>query len=308
LTINNQVDIEIKRDNMNTKKSKLYSLAMFTFTVGLTGCSGSSVANVTTTTVLEKPFGVSVISQALPSALELPSGWTASGAAENSASGTLEPRSGNGFGICGGPNRDTLLQELSVVAWAWSPKLKSEKGGSASIGAFEFPTAEAAKNFIEKTATQASCGSLNYTAVELGEGVTPSKNSNTPRFNGFSGSDNSTKWEVRNSYTVGGKLASTATTGITTQLDIEYIAVKNGTNFGLSERYVIAFEQHLNIVIRYQLAGECCVYGYSNSEASPEDLRSSLSELNTMAEQFRPGILKKLGLEDSVISSTSTSD
>jgi hypothetical protein len=189
-----------------------------------------------------------------------------------------------------------LLQQFGVVAWAWSPSLQPEKGGYAYISTFEFPTAEAAKNFIETTASQASCGSLTHEAVELGEGVTPSKNSKTPRFDGFSGSDNSTKWEVRESYTVGGKLASSTSTGITTQTDTEYIAKIYGKTYGQSERIVAAFEQHLNVVIRYSLIGDCCVYGYSNSEASKEDLRSSLSDLNVMAEQFRPAILKKLGL------------
>jgi hypothetical protein len=293
---------------MYTKKSKLYSLVVFTLAVGLTGCSGSSDANVTTTTVLERPFGVTVLSQSLPSALELPTGWTASGTAENSASGALEPKTGKGFGVCGGPNRDMLLQQFGVVAWAWAPSLQPEKGGYAYIGAFEFPTADAAKNFIETTASQASCGSLTHTAVELGEGVTPSKNSKTPRFDGFSGSDNSTKWEVRDSYTVGGKLASSTSTGMTTQTDTEYIAKLYGKTYGQSERNVVAFEQHLNVVIRYSLVGDCCVYGYSNSEASKEDLRSSLTDLNTMAGQFRPAILKKLGLGDSVNSPTSTSN
>ena len=295
-------------DQMNTYKSRVSFIAILVCALCLAGCSGSSSAVTTTTIVLEKPFGVSVISQSLPSALELPTGWTASGAPQNSASGALDPKTGKGFGICGGPNRDMLLQQFGVVAWAWAPALQPEKGGSAYVGAFEFPTAVAAKNFIETTASQAACGSLTHTAVELGEGVTPSKNSKTPRFNGFSGSDNSTKWEVRNSYTVGGKLAAFTTTGITTQTDTEYIARLYGKTFGQSERNVVAYEQHLNVVIRYSLSGNCCTYGYSNSEAYKEDLRSSLSDLNSMVEQFRPAILKKLGLGGSMKSPTSTSD
>lgn len=298
---------------MKMSRLKISSIAVLVIAIGLSGCSGSSSASTTTTPtttttiVLEKPFGVSLLSQSLPSALELPSGWTASGTAESSAGEALEPKSGKGFGVCGGPNRDLLLQQFGVVAWAWSPRLQPEKGGHAYIGTFEFPTAEAARNFLETTASQASCGSLTYEAVELGEGVSPSKNSKTPRFDGFSGSDNSSKWEVRDSYTVGGKLASSTTTGITTQTDTEYISKVNGKTYGQSERIVVAFEQYLNVVIRYSLIGDCCVYGYSNSEASKDDLRSSLTDLNAMAEQFRPALLEKLGLRANENSPTGSS-
>ena len=292
---------------------KISSFAVSFSLLTLFGCSGAGTAQTTTTTittttvVLEKPFGAPLLIEALPSALELPSGWTASGKVEDSLGGSLDPRSGNGFGICGGPNRDQLLQQNGVVAWSSSQTLRPENGSHAWIYISEFPTAQAAKGFLEASASQASCESISYSATEIGEGVTVSKTSKAPRIDIFSGSDNSSKWKVSESYTVGGRLLSTPSLGMTRQTNIEYLLTRDGTSYGKAERTVVAYEQFMNLVIQFGMNGDCCVYGFTKSEARATDYRRSFSDLNAMAELFRPDLLRKLGVlsvADSVANTT----
>ena len=268
-------------------------------------CSGGSNDASPTTTIVEKPFGVTLISEAMPKAPDLPSGWTMSGNPENSAGGALDPKSGRGFGVCGGPNRDALLQQFGVVGWAWSPTLKPESEVYAHIGIFEFPTAQAAKSYIEAVASQRSCGNLTHEAIETGDNITPDQNSDTPRVDLFSGDDDQTKWEVREVYTTGGPLKSSPTFGITGQQDTEYIARVGGTTYGKNERAVTGHEQYLNLVIRYNIQSECCNYGFSNAESMPKDNRKSLADLEQMSQLFRSKILNKLSL-DTIFATAST--
>ena len=193
-----------------------------------------------------------------------------------------------------------------MVAWSQSPLLVPENSGSGSIGVFEFPTADAAKRYIEATANQISCSSLNYKATEIGDGVTPSKNSNTPRIDIFSGSDNTSKWKVTENPSVGGPLASSPTSGMSYQLDTFFISHKAGSTYGETLQTVVALERYLNLVISYNLDGQCCVYGFSNSKASAKDTRKSMSDLDKMAQVFRPSILAKLGFDPLFGSTAST--
>ena len=262
-----------------------------------TACSGNGTSeSTTTTTIAEKPFGVTALSESLPTAINLPSGWTISGSPRNSSNSTLEPKSGKGFGICGGPNQDQRLQLNDVVAWATSPALVTERGGFGVLRVFEFPNSIAASKFLQAGAAQATCGSITYDSVELGEGVTPGKNSDVPRVNIFSGTDNKSKWKTTESVSVGGPLASSTVEGMSAQKDVVYVTTLSGRTFGRTSKYVWAFEKYMNLVILYSLEGTCCVYGFSNSKSMSKDTTMTLSDVDLMAQLFRQKLLEKLGL------------
>ena len=273
----------------------------------LSACSGAAIdadaststaLATTTTTIVDRPLGASVLLEAIPDAMDLPTGWTASGNKDSSLTGILEPASGLGFGFCSGPNRDEQLIRSGVVAWAWSPLLELPSAGKYSfIAIFEFPDSAAATQFIEASSSNAACGSEEWKAIELGEGKSAKDTPDTPRVSRFDGSDNSTKWDVRAAYSVGGALPSSKAPGLTVLTTWEYFARRSGTDFGDIEQQVLGYEQYQNIVLRFSIMGGCCIFGYANSETNSDDTRPTMAALDEMASQVRLKILVSLGLD-----------
>ena len=236
--------------------------------------------------------------EAIPSAIDLPSGWTASGNKDSSLTGILEPKSGLGFGVCSGPNRDEQLIRSGVVSWAWSPPLELPGVGSYSyISIFEFPDSAAATRFNEAVSTNHVCGNEEWEAIELGKGKSADDTPDKPRFDKFDGSDNSTKWTIRAAYSVGGALPLSKAPGLTILTTWENIARVSGKNYGDNEQLVTSYEQYQNIVLRFSIFGRCCSYGFSNTDANSDDTRPTMADLDEMASQVRQKILISLALD-----------
>ena len=260
--------------------------------------TSTALATTTTTTIVDRPLGASALMEAIPDAMDLPSGWTASGNKDSSLTGTLEPETGLGLGVCGGPNRDEQLIRAGVVAWAWSPPLELPDAGEyAYIGIFEFPNSSAATQFIQGVSSNHGCGSEDWTAIELGDGKSQKDTPDKPRIDKFSGSDNSTKWDIRAAYSLGGSLPSSKAPGVSILTTWENLARVSGKNYGDKEQQVSSIEQYQNIVLRFSIFGRCCVYGFSNTGTNSDDTRPTLAALDEMASQVRLKILKSLGLD-----------
>lgn len=282
-------------------------LVSFAAVLVLTACTGGaseaspSTFNeplTTTTTIVDRALGVALLSQAIPSPEDLPSGWTAQGSGESSLTEILKPKTGTGFGICGGPNRDELLKRYGVVSWAWSPALTPpSEGDYGYIGLFEFPTSSEAARFMDAISMAGACGSETYTARELGEGETQETTPEEARIAFFSGSDNTTKWSISANYSIGGALPSSKAPGHTSLTTLEYSARNSGNNFGVLEQTVHAYEQYQNVVIRFELRGRCCLYGFANTEGYPDDTRPSLLLLDDLATKVRNKLLVSLSLD-----------
>lgn len=274
----------------------------------LSACSGAAIdadaststaPATTTTTIVDRPLGASFLTEAVPGAMDLPSGWTASGTGSSSLTEILEPQSGLGFGVCSGPNRDEQLIRSGVAAWAWSPGLflPPSLGKYGHIAIFEFPDSAAATQFIEATSSNHACGSEEWKAIELGEGKSAKDTPDTPRVGRFDGSDNSTEWNVRVGYSVGSALPLSKAPGFTVLTTREYYARRSGTDFGDKEQTVVGYEQYQNIVLRFSITGGCCVFGYANSDTNNDDTRPTMAALDEMASQVRLKILISLGLD-----------
>ncbi len=283
---------------------------IWTVAIGLSACSSASgnasptttpstvPPTTTTTTIVDRPLGVSQLTQAIPSAMDLPTGWTATGSGDSSLTETLKPKTGEGFGFCSGPNFDEMLKRSGVVAWAWSPLLKPSTGGEYGyIGVFEFPNSASASSYIDLVSISKACGSETYKARELGEGKTQEDTPDEYRTNQFSGSDNSTMWSVSASYSVGAPLPSSRAPGLTALNTWEYSTRRSGQNYGSIDQQVVAYERYQNVVLRFMIRGGCCVYGFSNTETNSDDSRPSMTTLDEFASKVRDGILVSLGLD-----------
>lgn len=282
-------------------------LVSFAAVLGLTACTGGageaspSTLNEplsTTTTVVDRPLGVALLTQAIPSPVDLPNGWTAQGSGDSSLTEILNPKTGKGLGLCGGPNRDELLKRYGVVAWAWSPALTPpSEGDYGYIGIFEFRTSSEAARFMDAISMVGACGSETYTARELGEGETQETTPEEARVAFFSGSDNTTKWSISANYSIGGSLVSSKAPGHTSLTTLEYSSRFSGNNFGVLEQTVYAYEQYQNVVVRFELHGRCCLYGFANTEGYLDDTRPSLLLLDGLATKVRNKLLVSLSLD-----------
>ncbi len=264
----------------------------------LTACSGFVKDSIPTpTTIIDRPIGVSLLAQAIPGSIDLPSGWTASGEGATSMTQTLEPHSGLGYGVCSGPDWDGLLIKYGVVAWVWSPQINFPSGATGYIGAFEFSNSTAVAQFIEESAKQTACGTEKFVAIEYNGGESTANSPDMVRVDLIDGSDNSTKWNITVVHSTGGTLPSSKAPGITLVHSFEYFTRNSGANYGSSDEEVSAYEQYGNVLLRFRLDGACCSYGFANSDTSSDDTRPTIAALDDMASQVRLKILTVLGLD-----------
>ena len=272
-------------------------LGLVSLTLMFTACSGGTNDAVpTTSTIVDKAFGVSLLTQAIPGAMDLPVGWMASVMGDSSVTEQLESKTGLGFGICSGPNRDGLLQQNGVLAWAWSAQLASASGATGYVGIFEFPDSTSATRFMESTAAQYACGAETYEEMELGDDNSESETPDKPRVDKFIGSDNSSIWNVSASYSTGGPLASSTVPGLTLVNNWEYGTRLGGKDYGQKEQQIVAYEQYQNVLLRYSIYGGCCTYGFSNTDAISDDTRPTVVALDELAIHVRAKMLTALGL------------
>jgi hypothetical protein len=261
------------------------------------GCSSGTAAPTTlapTTTVLTKyDLNQQQVETLIPSITDLPPGWTMTGTLSSPTSSPLVAEYGDGKGNCGGGNNAARLTTNNVAAWVLSPNIKTDKS-DGNVHIFHFPTESQATSYFDATVASVACGYNEYTAVELADGETEKATSKTPRVDIFAGPDKSTKWTVRVNYSVGGALEGGSKTGATFTEDTEHLATRQGTSFGTTSRDVFGLERFKNIVIRWSLSGDCCVYGFSNSKSREVDERPTLNELASFAGSFRQAILEKL--------------
>ena len=131
------------------KKTSLLLLTIITVaflgSCGDGGSNATATAESSTTTTTIPALTAAQVLASLPLPTELPIGWSFSG---EETTTTLEPDSGPGKGLCGGPNAATRAQAQGAVGYAATSYVLSEPGANAGIAVYAFPSADAANTFM----------------------------------------------------------------------------------------------------------------------------------------------------------------
>jgi len=255
-----------------------------------------TVPATTTTIFSDLPFGAARLEQAISDASDLPSDWTPQGPGSSSLTDILYPSTGIGFGNCGGPNRDELMNRFGIAAWAWSPIYATSNGALSSMGIFEFPTTSDASKFLEAIKNSGACGSETYSARELGDDEFQDDTPDEYRVNMIPGSENLTQWSINASYSTGQVLPSAKASGFTFLNTWGYSTRLSGQNLETKNIQVGAYEQYQNILLRFGIIGQCCTVGLTNSQAMGTDSTPSLESVDEFASKVRKDILASLQL------------
>lgn len=255
-----------------------------------TACGGSGEAASPTTTLpptttTAAPLTTADLLGALPTVLNLPSGWSSSGDPHTS----LYPETGFGNGICGKGNDASRAIANGVVAVAWSPTLLTTEGGWSVVALFSFGTEEDAKGFVALTAIQANCpDGLEYEAEEADDW----EDGHVNHF-GAEGWDGQV-WTVLESISVGSAAGGDADEAFFTKWSTEYMTTSvEGKAYGTRNTRIDIYERHGRLVMIHGTGGFCCAYGFSNVETQ-RDYRPTFDEVSASFDVLRPHVLDAL--------------
>jgi len=254
-----------------------------------TGCGGSGEAAPPTTTLpptttTAAPLTTADLLGALPTVLNLPSGWSSSGDPDTS----LDPDTGEGIGICGKGNAASRAIANGVVAFASSPDLQTPEGGWAYLSLYGFGTEEDAKGFVALTVSQANCpDGLEYEREEADDW----EDGHVNMFLGeFALGD---VWTVLETISVGSAAGGDADEAFFTKSSSEYMTYVEGRDYGTKSSGIDIYERHGRLVMIHGTSGTCCDYGFSNVETQT-GYTPTFDEVSASFDVLRPHVLDAL--------------
>jgi len=254
-----------------------------------TGCGGSGEAVPPTTTLpptttTAAPLTTADLLGALPTVLNLPSGWSSSGDPDTS----LDPKTGEGFGICGKGNAANRAIANNVVAVAYSPGFRTTEGGGSGLSLYSFGTEEDAEGFVALTVSQANCpDGLEYEQEE-GENW---EDGQVDLFLGeFALGD---VWTTLETISVGSAAGGDADEAFFINSRTEYLHYDGYQSYGTTVSRIVIYERHGRLVMIHGVTGWCCRYGYSNADASG-DYTPTFDEVSASLDILRPHVLDAL--------------
>ncbi len=277
---------------MLLKKSAL--LAVVIVMVGsLAACGGggSSVAvEETTTTTIIPPLTQLQIDSALPTALELPIGWSATG---TGGKNTLDPAEGPGKGSCGGPDAAARAVAQKAVGYVSSGRLKTgNEAASADVGVYAFPTVENARAFF---------GASSFTAVVCPEGIEYDGSEPEPVY--VDGP--SATWHYMERSSLGSAKVALTDESFSKTTETTQTVKYSGREFSYSYLQVEVYSRVADVVVVVSINGLAKVSGFSDS-ASVATNRPAVTEVMAAADAMLPVILKKIGQRPGQPESTTT--
>ena len=254
-----------------------------------TGCGGSGEAVPPTTTLpptttTAAPLTTADLLGALPTVLNLPSGWSSSGDPVTS----LDPKTGEGFGICGKGNEHSRAIANNMVAFAGSPSFRTTEGGWSRLGLYSFGTEEDAEGFVALTVSQANCpDGLEY---EQEEG----ENWEDGLVDLFLHADmDGQVWTHLEHVSLGSASGGDADEAFFITSRNEYLTNTESGAYGNKDSRITIYERHGRLVISHATSGACCSYGYSNVDAT-DDYTPKFDEVSASLDILRPHVLDAL--------------
>lgn len=217
-----------------------------------------------------------VLVAALPTAAEVPAGFTASLAQPDT---DFSPASGQGVGLCGGDNSDARAQSANLIARAWS----GGYGGTAGtlwVGLFSFPTPADASSFMSITAVQATaCGAgLTFQSPESDWDI-------------FS-DDVATTWNIVEN---AGAQPVTTPAEESFQLSTQFVSTTrlDGVNYSSTDGDVIQYERYGSVVVLYDRSGSWNPVGFGNI-ATTAVYQPTGVDVAALADTLRGPVLDRL--------------
>ena len=255
----------------------------------LVGCGGSGEAAPPTTTLpptttTAAPLTTADLLGALPTVLNLPSGWSSSGDPDTS----LDPQTGEGFGSCGKGNSHSRAIANNVVAFARSSDFMTTEGGWSSLGLYSFGTEEDAKGFVALTVSQANCPDGLEFEQEEGENW---EDGHVDLF--LSAERDGQVWTVLEDISLGSAAGGDADEAFFVELRKQYLTHTENGAFGTKRNQIDIYERHGRLVIAHYTGGSCCSYGYSNVDAT-NDYTPTFDEVSASLDILRPHVLDAL--------------
>ena len=221
----------------------------------------------------------------MPSASDLPPGWTTSGGLPD---GSLQPAAGNGIGTCGGPNLDMRAVANNVVASLWSPSISTPKGGTFYFAIYAFPNSDKAKDFLDSTRALVQCPSFPEYTMKEGSGP--------GEYDGFEGTfgEGRVTWHVQESTAMGQAGETGADDSFAVQRSKTYSTRYGGISYGSKSTTWGIYEQRDKFAFVSWVTGSCCSYGYNNS-ATASNYTPTFDDLRAGLDAIRPAILHRMG-------------
>ena len=286
--------------------------------VVLGGCGGTnqsahtSVAVTTTTTEFVAPstpqppmpklFSAEELEHALPHPIALPLGWTADGVASAMSGGELEESAAavpTDWGQCGGPTWDQLAIAAGAISNAFI-SLGSPSGNWGIIEIYAFQSPSQADEFISASDGATSCVVYEFKEVEVDYDDPSTLNpeptmGDLPPYDGFG--ENyfvGEEWTTVASMATGSTDIEGADRALTISWDTEHLMTVTRQEYGHRTLYLRIYEQRGQVVLMWDLYGDCCFYGYSDASFAT-DYRPTFDQLTEMATLMRDGIIDRLG-------------
>ena len=265
-------------------------------TAGPETAAGTPAESTTTTAAPTTTTAAPVATEAglfaaIPSATELPPGWSDQGL---EISNELFPNSGNGFGYCGGDNTDSRAETAGVLAHALKGSLVTDKSMYGSVSLYAFGTEDDAQAFMDATEEAvSSCGYVEYEAPEFVEDR--DEETTDYRFDGFSGDfEPDEMWEIRETTSLGSAAAEDADSAFFIARETNFLAWQSGEGYGITRAYISQWERHGTVVVRFGIFSRCCTYGFSNSETDEENPLVTYADVQVAADHIRDGLLNDI--------------
>ena len=255
-----------------------------TTTTTLATTTTSTTRGTTTTTLPpETELSTPELVAALPSVSELPLGW---GALTEATAEDIIPRSGVGFGICGGDDLHGRMAN-SGISNAASVFLATDQDQTVLLLVASAPDSEAASRFMQVTAAAVTCGYLEFDVLEIGDGEN-FLDFDVPTTSWFvsSDSDDELLWRASESYRVGPVEAPASEEAFSVVVNSEYTTTANDVTYGLRNVHLDLYMRRGNNVIVLSVRGFCCEFGFSNTATQSDDTRPRLADVSESADRL----------------------
>ena len=253
-----------------------------------TSAPTTTLAPTTTTTAAPVATQRSLLN-AIPTATELPPGWADLGW---DPSVELTPRTGDGFGFCGGPNGDQRAKDANVIAQAyqggWQTNVSDQLG---SLTVYAFSSTDDAAAFMASTERAiSSCSSEELDVPEFVEGR--DDDTGDLRVDIFAENGEPDRpWELFQTTSLGGAAAEGADEAFHYKLTERYDGYQGDAAYGVTFGRIGQYERHGTIVVIFALWGECCLFGFNNTDSRAESELPQYPALQAAADHLRPGFL-----------------
>ncbi|MEM9467591.1 MAG: hypothetical protein AAGA90_19610 [Actinomycetota bacterium] len=259
-----------------------------------TGTPTTTEAATTATTTLPAdgaavPTNDPELLAALPSAPDVPAGWTDL----DTELIDPEPRSGPGFGYCGGKNSAARALDAGAEGTAGVFDLVTADETFVGVTVTAFPTATEAERYMTITRDALeSCDSVEYDVPEFIEGVTEGD----LWFDGFVDPFQPERaWDVEESISFDPAPGGAGDDVILSWLGTTYTIATDGLKYRDRLQDLTRIEQHDRFVLTFGTISRCCSLGYDWPDDFTEDDLTTPAELLTIADTLRPDILVNVG-------------